>query len=131
MYVTSLHRNYVIKLKIFFLPKAFLIWLKFLAVCLDLNFRTKGQDALIWRKIIAEICLDMTSFSYVAWAASNWRKFLPEVCLDLTKILSFFLVDVECLGLPKFSCGFGGENIFEIVLKPESKAWNCWNMKYF
>ena len=97
----------------FFLPKAFLIWLKFLAVCLDLNFRTKGQDALIWRKIIAEICLDMTSFSYLRSVG----------CLELTKISSRTLPWFD-ENFIIFSCGCGMPRFAEMFL------W-IWRWKHF
>ena len=106
------------QIKGFFLPKAFLIWIKFLA-----------ESALIW----IFVQKDKTSRfdeNLLPKSALTWRVFLTVGCLDLTKISSrslpwfdkkiLFFLGVRCLGLTKFSCWLGGENIFEIVLKPES-----------
>ena len=94
-----------------------------------LNFRTKErQDALIWRKFIAEICLDFTSFSYQGLPRFD-ENFFPKSALIWRKSYYFFLVWVDASDWRNFLVDLEVKTFLKSCWSP--KPWNRWNMKYF
>ena len=85
--VTSSHRSYVSnQIEDFFLLKAFLIWLKFLAIR-NSNFITKGQDAF------NEIFLPKSALSFSYRVLPRFEeKFFPKSALIWQRFYYFFLV---------------------------------------